>query len=239
LERGLIDRPDLIVVGDETLLDDATAGALVGQDVASALFVNAQRGRTIAEKYGIRLPLVTLDVTGLTLTMLGQASALSAGLGAVASRLLGVIPEDRLIEAVREELKYLDLAPEMIDKNAHIASEVFAALRPVEFHRTERPSRAAVVAVGYEDPLRGSPSIFAPGNADQRHTGSWRLERPEIDYDRCTRCGICFVRCPDGAISLDEEGYPLIDYDHCKGCGICWEVCPVAGIAKQKEVRAW
>jgi pyruvate ferredoxin oxidoreductase gamma subunit len=257
LERGLIDRPDLIVVADETLLDDAMAGVLVGQNAASAVFVNADssnlgqasslpfvsvEGRqagSLSQKYGIRPQLVTFDVTGLTLNVLGKASALSAGVGAVAVRLLGVIPEDRLVEAIREELGYLDLAPELIEKNVRIASEVFAALRPVEFRRVEQPSRAAVVSIGYESPLRGTPSIFAAGNAAERHTGSWRLVRPEINYDRCTRCGICFVRCPDGAISLDDQGYPIIDFDHCKGCGICWEVCPVAGIAKRKEVRAW
>ena len=58
--------------------------------------------------------------------------------------------------------------------------------------------------------------------------------------DVCTRCGICFVRCPDGAIALDERGYPIIDYDHCKGCMECWDQCPVpGGIRKEKEVRAW
>jgi pyruvate ferredoxin oxidoreductase gamma subunit len=239
LERGLIDRPDLIVLGDETLLDDPSAGVLAGQDVASAVFINAEGPKALAEKYGVRPQFVTFDVTKLTMKTLGKASALSAGLGAVATRLLGVIPEDSLIEAVREELDYLHLAPEVIEKNVQIARVVFAELQPVEFRVFARQVRAQVISIGYDDPLRGSPSILAGGNADHRHTGSWRLERPDIDTGRCTRCGICFLRCPDGAISLDGEGYPVIDFDHCKGCGICWQVCPVSSIERRKEVRAW
>jgi pyruvate ferredoxin oxidoreductase gamma subunit len=240
LERGLIDRPDLIVLGDETLFNDATAGVLSGQDVASCVFVNADAAsEMLAEKHSIRPPLITFDVTKLTMNVLGKASALSAGLGAVAARLLGVIPEDRLIEAVGEELHYLGLTSDLIDKNVQIAKVAFAALHPVDFQSFERQVRTKVVPIGYDDPLLGSPSIIAAGNADHRHTGSWRLERPEIDYDRCTRCGMCFIRCPDGTISLDSEGYPAIDFDHCKGCGICWQVCPVSGIERRKEVRAW
>ncbi len=93
--------------------------------------------------------------------------------------------------------------------------------------------------VTYESIMLGTPCILAAGNAEARPTGSWRVDRPQIDLDRCTRCGLCFWRCPDGAIALDDEGYPVIDYDHCKGCMICWQQCPVDAIEKEREVRAW
>jgi 2-oxoacid:acceptor oxidoreductase delta subunit (pyruvate/2-ketoisovalerate family) len=67
----------------------------------------------------------------------------------------------------------------------------------------------------------------------------WRVERPEIDREICTRCGLCFVGCPEGAISLDGQHYPVIDYDHCKGCMLCAHLCPLQGIIRKKEVRAW
>ena len=53
-------------------------------------------------------------------------------------------------------------------------------------------------------PSSPSPSVLHAGNAVARPTGSWRVERPVVDPDICTRCGLCFVRCPDGAIALDE-----------------------------------
>ena len=238
LERGLIDRPDLIVVGDETLLDDPSAGVLAGQDAASAVFVNAEPSRAMAAKYAIQPPLLGLDLTTLTLKVLGKASALSASLGTASARLIG-IEKEHVVWAVREELEHLGLKGDQVDANVTIARAVFDALSPVEFQSVEPGSRGRVVSIGRDDAILATPSILAAGNAAVRHTGSWRLERPEVDYERCTRCGICFVRCPDGAISLDEEGYPMIDLDHCKGCGICWEQCPVSGIGRRKEVRAW
>jgi pyruvate ferredoxin oxidoreductase gamma subunit len=245
LERGVIARPDLIVIGDDSLLE-AGGAVLAGAEYASAVFVNAPSAGNLAERFHISAPLVTLDVTARTLEALGKASALSAGLGAAAARLVGCIPAQSLIEAVQEELEHADLTPETIRRNVRLAQDVFRALGPVtvappESRRATRPSgNGAVFRIPVEGPVRAAPSILVAGNAVARPTGAWRVERPEIDYQRCTRCGLCFVRCPDGAIALDDEGYPVIDYDHCKGCMICWQQCPVAGaMVKKREVRAW
>lgn len=60
------------------------------------------------------------------------------------------------------------------------------------------------------------------------HTGSWRLERPEVDAERCVRCGTCARYCPAGIIAIHREGaVPVeIDWRYCKGCGICANECP-------------
>ncbi len=239
-ERGVIVHPDLIVVGDETLLDDPAAAVLAGQESASAVFVNADAANEMAAKYAVQPRLIALDVTRETIETLGKAAALSAGLAAAAARLSGIVAESALQTAVREELAHLELPAEVIEQNLVVAGNIFRELEPVGLRRSEPPVEASLYALAFDGPLRGTPSILAAGNAVERHTGSWRVERPEIDYDRCTRCGICFVRCPDGAIALDEHGYPVIDYDHCKGCMICWDQCPVAGaVVKKREVRSW
>ncbi|MEJ2568765.1 MAG: 4Fe-4S binding protein [candidate division WOR-3 bacterium] len=59
-------------------------------------------------------------------------------------------------------------------------------------------------------------------------TGSWRNFRPIIDYDKCTKCMICWKFCPEGEA-------PKIDYEYCKGCGICWEECPAGAIDIEEE----
>lgn len=243
LERGVIAEPDLIVIGDETLLGDPAAGVLVGQQSARAVLINAVEPTAMAEKYRIQPEAFGLDITARTLSKLGKASALSVGLAAAAARLVGVISEEDLLAAIREELGHLGLAAEQLATSLTLASEVFRALHPIaEMGVRGSPPVASgsVYAIPHHDPVVGTPSILAAGNSAERQTGTWRVERPEIDYDICTRCGICFVRCPDGAISLNEEGYPVIDYDHCKGCMECWDQCPVAGaVRKEKEVRAW
>jgi pyruvate ferredoxin oxidoreductase gamma subunit len=179
------------------------------------------------------------DVSGRTRAVVGKASALSAGLGAAAARLVGLIPEDRLRLAVQQELEALGLLPEVIERNVRLAAEVFATLPTVEIAPRESQASEPLHPVTFDGLVLGTPSILAAGNADRRPTGSWRVERPEIDLAHCTRCGLCCLRCPDGAIALDDEGYPVIDYDHCKGCMICWQQCPVGAIERQREVRAW
>ncbi len=165
---------------------------------------------------------------------------MSAGLGAAAARIVGLISEVHLLEAMRDEFEHLRISAEVIEDNLRIGKEVYAALPAVEFQPAQTVAEDSVVAsINFESPLRGTPSVLKAGNAVLRQTGAWRVERPVIDRDVCTRCGLCFVQCPDGAISLDDEGYPVIDYDHCKGCMICRQVCPLQAIETEKETRAW
>jgi pyruvate ferredoxin oxidoreductase gamma subunit len=242
LERGVIEEPDLIVIGDETLFDDAGAGVLVGQNHASVLLVNAESqdaAERITGSHRVQPRVIGWDVSGRTREVVGHAAALSAGLAAAAARLIGLIPAEHLRQAVQEELTALGLVPAVVERNIQVAAEVFAALPVVEIAAREPQATEPLHRVTFDDVIRGTPSILAAANADRRLTGSWRVERPEIDRAHCTRCGLCFVRCPDGTISLDAEGYPVVDYDHCKGCMICWQQCPVGAIERHREVRAW
>jgi pyruvate ferredoxin oxidoreductase delta subunit len=58
-------------------------------------------------------------------------------------------------------------------------------------------------------------------------TGDWGVAQPMIDRGRCTQCTLCHFYCPEGAITIEEDGYPVVDMDYCKGCGICAHECPV------------
>lgn len=241
LERGDITQPDLIVVADPSLMNEPVAGVLGGQETAGALFLNGD-----PEAVGEIMPkLVALDVTSRTMEALGRASALSAGLAAAAVRLASLASREELLEALRDELDHLHVSDEEVEKNAALAGEIFDLLEPIDLET--RPAAAgaetrptSIHRLAPEPPLRSSPSVLAPGNAEARHVDSWRVETPQIDLDRCIKCGLCFARCPDGAIQHDEHGYPVIDYDHCKGCMICQNVCPVElGITSHKETEAW
>lgn len=239
LERGLIESPDLIVIADETLLDDRAAAVLAGQESASAVFVNIGPEASVAAKYKIKPPLFTFDVTSRTRQELGTGSALSAGLGAAAAKMTGLITAGQTAEAVREELHQLHAPDDVIEKNVLLAHAVFAALPAAQYGPAIPRVAGQIQSVGYDHAAIGTASIVAPGNAMQRNTGTWRVERPEIDYDVCTACGLCFLGCPDGAIALEKDGLPVIDYDHCKGCMICAQLCPLQGIGRTKEVRSW
>jgi len=69
----------------------------------------------------------------------------------------------------------------------------------------------------------------AGGTSEKYKTGNWRVERPVIDYNKCVKCLICWLYCPEPAI-LRKGTEVKIDYDYCKGCGICAEECPTKAI---------
>jgi pyruvate ferredoxin oxidoreductase delta subunit len=66
-------------------------------------------------------------------------------------------------------------------------------------------------------------------------TGSWRFSRPIMDKEKCTKCLLCWIHCPDGVIDRDTLE---INYKYCKGCGVCAEECPAKAITMIREADA-
>jgi len=77
--------------------------------------------------------------------------------------------------------------------------------------------------------------VFRPGSTREYHTGTWRSERPVYDTNKCIKCGICYIFCPEGCISQNEDGYFMADLDYCKGCGICAHECWTGAITMIEE----
>jgi len=67
--------------------------------------------------------------------------------------------------------------------------------------------------------------VTDPGNAAVYKTGDWRSDRPITHKERCIKCGICSIYCPEGCIGQDADGYFEADLYYCKGCGICAREC--------------
>lgn len=66
-------------------------------------------------------------------------------------------------------------------------------------------------------------------------TGDWRTFKPIINQEGCNQCGICWMYCPEGVITKQEDGSFKIDYLYCKGCGICAKECPTNNIEMIRE----
>ena len=59
---------------------------------------------------------------------------------------------------------------------------------------------------------------------------------PVVEHQKCNRCRMCRLLCPDLAITLNEEKNQIqIDLDFCKGCGICEAFCPKEAIKMELE----
>ena len=64
----------------------------------------------------------------------------------------------------------------------------------------------------------------------------------QVDWDKCTLCGICLGRCPFGAlyhdgttVSVHAEKFRSITFEaeKCFGCGLCANTCPENAISMQ------
>jgi pyruvate ferredoxin oxidoreductase gamma subunit len=230
LERGVVSLPDLVVIADASLLNDPMVRPLQGLSAGGLVLINSAHAPASVPNAVVR------DFTGLALNQTGSASALSVALGAAAAKLAGV--EQPFVEqAVQEELSDLKLDSVRLQRNLQLArlcyAEIVAPAASVQEHRP--PVSAYVVTPAYEGAWAGTASVATPPNTVLRKTGDWRIMRPVIDLERCTHCWICFVNCPDGAITLGAADAPEIDYGICKGCLVCAEECPIDAIETMRE----
>jgi pyruvate ferredoxin oxidoreductase delta subunit len=79
-------------------------------------------------------------------------------------------------------------------------------------------------------------AVVKGGTSLKYKTGTWRDQKPIIDQELCTKCGICKQVCPDDSVKAENGKYE-IDYDYCKGCGICAHECPADAIEMIPEEK--
>ncbi len=236
-ERGIITRPDLIIVADDSLLAMPGAGVLAGCEEQTVVLVHSEiEAKVWQERLNIASPIFTLP----SLTA-AQKIFLGASCAGGAARLLGVIGLDTLIQAVTREIE--PLGPEVVDANIAVVKSCYEALashagvvRQGEMTPADSFKPPSWVTLPFEDARISAPAIHAAATSEAVKTGLWRTERPVIDYERCKRCWwICSTFCPEGAIQVDKERRPVIDYEHCKGCMVCLAQCPAHAIETRHE----
>jgi pyruvate ferredoxin oxidoreductase gamma subunit len=238
--RGSIDRPNLVIVMDDSLLKEAPGQVFQGVDDKTPLFVNAVPDRL--EVNLKELPpahFLLVDLSAIARELIGSA-IVSAAAAAIAAKCIPSIHRGALEEAVGTELAEFGLTPDLIERNVAAACEAYQRTPAVDLALAP-PIQEATAPSWQAVPYLGSarfagPTIRHRGSAALRATGNWRVERPEIDLAKCKRCFLCYLYCPESAMRLDGENFPHVDYDHCKGCMICYEECPTDAISRRLEV---
>ena len=83
----------------------------------------------------------------------------------------------------------------------------------------------------------GGPHATFGAVAAQKDVGAPLAQRtpivPEIDENKCNRCGVCARLCPYGALSFDKgsDRIPMLNLEYCQGCGWCVGHCMQNAIA--------
>ena len=204
-ERGVIQRPNLVVVADDSLVAIPTAAVFEGVTESTVLLVSSSEALEVWTD--------RLDFPGRLLT-LPEAAAIQDPLelrfvGATcmgaAARLVGVISLSTLEEAIREELQ--GLGEDIVDANLEKAVQAYDRMADFEGAVVEG---TAVPAETYrrpdwsdlplDDPRISAPTIHRPATSERVKTGLWRTMKPVIDYDRCNRCWVGVLYALSGTL---------------------------------------
>jgi pyruvate ferredoxin oxidoreductase gamma subunit len=240
-ERGYVEQPDLVVLLDQSLLDHPEAAVLAGLNDPGLILLNsAHTAAEIKGRHPTAAQMVTLDVTSVALELLGHP-LLSAPTAGFTVKAAALAPWRQVAEAVQIELSAVGLSADLIARNLTATQRVYDAAPTVGLAEPRRPAlrtEHALFVVPRLSAPSADPVIEAEATSRLRTTKGWRVYRPVIDRQSCSRCFLCFALCPDGAIQLDEQSYPVIDYDHCKGCLICVTECPPRAISELREDAA-
>ena len=240
-ERGIIRRPDLVVVADDSLVALPAAGVLAGVTAHSLLLINTrEHADTWRERLNFSGPVLALPVTDEA----EDRSALrytGAGCAGAAARLAGVIERQVLGRAIEEELAHL--SAEILHRNRQVALSAYDLMAEHSGQLVQSEpapalqwSRPEWVEMALEPVLLAAPTIHGALTSERQQTGLWRTMRPVIDDGHCNRCWwVCSTFCPDNAIEVQADGHPRIDYDHCKGCLVCVAQCPPHAIGVVPE----
>ncbi len=229
LMRGQISNPDFIVVADDSLLQSETNR--LGETKDAIIFVNTtMTAEKLASKYQLTGRIITYDLTTLALNILGKPMV-SVAVAGVASKILNLNFED-VKQSVGLELKEIGIHDADLAKNIELARAGFESVPHIKIEATKEYEEKdyGIVELKYHEPNISTCTIVSPGNSNIRRIGDWSIYKPVIDFDKCTKCMICFVYCPDSAITIDKKGYPVVDLNACKGCDICCTECPPRAI---------
>ena len=243
-ERGIINHPGLVLVADESLVPLPAAGILNGVEETTVLFLNS-RDDTATWKDRLNFPgtILALDLIGADLNVPGLQRFFGAICAGAAAALVGVIPEETLLQAITTELA--SVGAEVVKENTTRARAAFRSMQEYSGIVKEGGGRQAEgytnpewIEVPLDETGISAPVIHGRRTSELMKTGAWRLRRPMIDTNLCKGCWwICSTFCPDSAITA-KDGRPHIDYGHCKGCMICMVQCSAHAITLMDEHEA-
>lgn len=236
-ERGVIHKPDLIIIADESLIHVASDAVFEGLTENTVLVIIS------VMKYDelIRIIPHTKKIVNINPQSIKNCRQYLSSISAsAAARLTGKISLDNLIRSVKQEFE--SIKSRLLDDNIEIIKMIYDETGK---HNITISESDGVLIKKFTDPglinmpLHNSsistPAVKSVSNSINNHTGSWRTVRPVINKDKCSRCMLCNVFCPDSVITAGEDGFPSIDYNHCKGCLICVSICPLHAIDECNE----
>jgi pyruvate ferredoxin oxidoreductase gamma subunit len=227
--RVAVTSPDIVVILDPGLLSitDVTSG--LKKD--GTLVINTPKSLVdIKSELSGQWRLAIVNATSIAREMIGVPIVNTTMLGALV-KATGIIELESLTEPLKE--RFGARAKGNIDA-CHRAYEETEIGELSGIVQKPRQVFQAEVLPSWRELLPGC-IVTEAGSAKQYRTGDWKSEHPVWNHDKCIKCGICYLFCPEGCIGQNEEGYFEANLFYCKGCGICARECWTEAIKMVEE----
>jgi len=242
--RTGISAPDIVLVLDPSLLK--SVNVTDGLKEKGILIINSQKGpEHFAHNHKLH-KIATVDATAIALQILGRPITNTILLGALI-RTIAPVELSSITAAMQKRFDQKNAALNI--QALQQAYQETKVLNMPDYPIEENLFADALAATGENAPVQPQAQslwielelgclITNPGNSKTYFTGSWRSFYPLLNKDRCIKCGICWILCPDAAYTQDREGFYPVDLKYCKGCGICAHECPTGAITMLQEKEA-
>ncbi len=76
------------------------------------------------------------------------------------------------------------------------------------------------------DAQSGATGGYRPARNPTFKKFTTRSMRPVVDFDKCIKCTLCWLQCPDSCFDVMPDGMYDANMEACCGCGVCEAVCP-------------
>jgi len=231
--RAAVTAPDIVVVLDPGLLSitDVTSGLKPD----GTLVINSSKSAdNIKSELVGSWKLAVVNATAIAREILGVSIVNTTMLGALI-KATSIVSLESLHEPIQE--RFGARAKNNIDSCTRAYNATVVAELGAIGQRKQKAFEAAFQA----EPLlkwRELPIgcvVAEAGNAKQYRTGDWKSQHPAWNHQKCIKCGICSLFCPEGCVKQNEEGYFEANLYYCKGCGICARECWTEAITMIEE----
>jgi pyruvate ferredoxin oxidoreductase gamma subunit len=226
--RVAVTSPDIVVILDPGLLSitDVTSG--LKKD--GTLVINTPKTLVdIKSELSGPWRLAVVNATSIARELIGVPIVNTTMLGALL-KATGIVDLESLTEPLKE--RFGARAKGNIDACHKAYEETAIGELSGVF---QKPSTLQAEALPSWRELLPGCIIAEAGSAKQYRTGDWKSERPVWNHERCIKCGICYLFCPEGCIREREDGYFDANLFYCKGCGICARECWTEAIKMVEE----
>ncbi|HKV45698.1 MAG TPA: 4Fe-4S dicluster-binding protein [bacterium] len=94
---------------------------------------------------------------------------------------------------------------------------------------TKMREGVTIDAIKLGEPIKYGDEIggYRPARNPYFKKFSTRTMRPVVDFDKCIKCTLCWLQCPDSCFDVMPDGTYDLNAESCCGCGVCEAVCPV------------